>query len=66
MYKFFFGMCLMCSFSLLHAQSVGIGTTSPISKVSIDSGLNIDQANVNSIGLESALTFGNNKKSGYR
>jgi hypothetical protein len=43
---------------------VGIGTTNPIAKLSIDSGLNIDQANVNGVGLESALTFGNNKKVG--
>jgi hypothetical protein len=46
------------------AQNVGIGTTAPISKLSIDSGLNIDQANVNGLALESALTFGNNKKVG--
>lgn len=46
------------------AQRVGIGTTLPISKLSIDSGLNIDQANVNGFALESALTFGNNKKVG--
>jgi hypothetical protein len=46
------------------AQRVGIGTSLPISKLSIDSGLNIDQANVNGILLESALTFGNNKKVG--
>lgn len=52
------------SFTFLQAQRVGIGTTSPISKLSIDSGLNIDQANVNGIALESALTFGNNKKVG--
>lgn len=43
---------------------VGIGTNNPISKLSIDSGLNIDQSNVNGILLESALTFGNNKKVG--
>jgi hypothetical protein len=46
------------------AQNVGIGTDAPISKLSIDSGLNIDQANVNGFALESALTFGNNKKVG--
>lgn len=43
---------------------VGIGTTSPIARLSLDSGLNIDQSNVNSVSLESALTFGNNKKVG--
>jgi len=47
-----------------YAQRVGIGTNQPISKLSIDSGLNIDQANVNGFALESALTFGNNKKVG--
>lgn len=46
------------------AQNVGIGTAAPISKLSIDSGLNIDQNNVNGVALESALTFGNNKKVG--
>jgi hypothetical protein len=43
---------------------VGIGTTNPIAKLSIDSGLNIDQANVNGVALESAITFGNNRKVG--
>jgi len=43
---------------------VGIGTSNPIAKLSLDSGLNIDQANVNGFALESALTFGNNKKVG--
>lgn len=45
-------------------QNVGIGTQFPISKLSIDSGLNIDQANVNGISLQSALTFGNDKQTG--
>jgi cytoskeletal protein CcmA (bactofilin family) len=43
---------------------VGIGTNNPLAKLSIDSGLNIDQSNVNGVLLESALTFGNNKKVG--
>jgi hypothetical protein len=51
---------VMCGYG----QRVGIGTDQPISKLSIDSGLNIDQANVNGFALESALTFGNNKKVG--
>jgi len=46
------------------AQNVGIGTSEPISKLSIDSGLNVDQANVNGSALESALTFGNDKRTG--
>jgi hypothetical protein len=32
--------------------------------LSVDSGLNIDESNVNGVLLESALTFGNNKKVG--
>jgi len=56
-------ICLLLVY-YTHAQRVGIGTSLPISKLSIDSGLNIDQDNVNGIALESALTFGNNKKVG--
>ncbi len=59
-----FWMAFMLLAGDVWAQRVGVGTTAPISKLSIDSGLNIDQANVNSIALESALTFGNNKKVG--
>jgi hypothetical protein len=55
---------ILATFVALQAQRVGVGTVSPISKLSIDSGLNIDQANVNGAFLESALTFGNNKKVG--
>lgn len=46
------------------AGRVGIGTTNPIARLSLDSGLNIDQANVNGVLFESALTFGNNRKVG--
>jgi hypothetical protein len=53
-----------CTYVTGQAGRVGIGTTNPISKLSIDSGLNIDQANVNGFSLESALTFGNNRKVG--
>ncbi len=57
---------VFCFSGDIYAQAgrVGIGTIDPISKLSIDSGLNIDQANVNGFQLESALTFGNNKKVG--
>jgi hypothetical protein len=47
-----------------YTQRVGIGTQFPIARLSIDSGMNIDQANLNGVLLESALTFGNNKKVG--
>ena len=68
MEKIIFGIVLPfllpCVQGLGQAGRVGIGTTNPISKLSIDSGLNIDQANVNGFALESALTFGNNRKVG--
>lgn len=61
-----FSIMALCLLMVIfaYAQRVGIGTSLPISKLSIDSGLNIDQDNVNGILLESALTFGNNKKVG--
>lgn len=62
--KLIFLLLIILLSSEAYSQRVGIGTETPISKLSIDSGLNIDQANVNGISLESALTFGNNKKVG--
>jgi cytoskeletal protein CcmA (bactofilin family) len=65
--KFIFLLPFLFLFNLQsHCQNgrVGIGTNNPIAKLSIDSGLNIDQANVNGVLLESALTFGNNRKVG--
>jgi hypothetical protein len=45
--------------------NVGIGTDSPISLLSVDAGINVDQSNSNGFGsLASALTFGNNKQVG--
>ncbi len=65
--KIFFSsllILLLCQLST-SAQQVGIGTTNPISMLSVDGGINVDQSNSNGFGsLNSALTFGNNKRVG--
>jgi len=47
------------------AQRVGIGTTAPLSRLAVDSGLHIDQSGANPYGsLLSGLTFGKDKRVG--
>ncbi len=41
-----------------NAGNVGIGTTSPQQNLSVNGGVNLDQANVNKGTVDSALTFG--------
>lgn len=54
------------SCKLTLAQRVGIGTTAPVSRLAVDSGLHIDQAGANPYGsLLSGLTFGTDKRVGF-
>jgi hypothetical protein len=51
-------------FTVKQNGKVGIGTTIPQQRLSVDSGMNIDQANVNNGAINSGLTFGSNSGEG--
>lgn len=57
MKKILFISCFLCSLSLLAQKKVGIGTTSPAQRLSVDSTLNIDQGNYDD-GTKPSLRFG--------
>ena len=57
-------ICLLL-INILTAQNVGIGTISPIARLSVDSSIMVDQSNQNDgISLKSALVFGSDGLSG--
>jgi hypothetical protein len=64
--KLFFSIIASAFFvAMSNAQNVGIGTISPIARLSVDSSIMVDQANQNDgVSLRNALVFGSDGLSG--